>query len=584
MTAATNTIAIPLNRLVPGKENVRRTGRTVSIGELTASILAHGLRQNLNVRATEDGRYEVVAGGRRLRALKQLAKSKQLPKDHPVPCRVLTEGEDAGEISLVENVCRVAMHPADQFEAFHDLVNGRGFTIEQVAERFGVEPSLVEKRLKLAAVHPKLFAAYRKGDMNLDCLMAFTVSDDHEAQLRVWQGGRHGYLSAQHIRRSLTEGAIPADHKLALYVGLEAYTAAGGGVMRDLFDERSGGYLTDSGLVMRLAAEKIEAVVEDERAAGWKWVKAELETDYTTYYGCVRSVSFEDPCGDEDDEDTTDEAEAEGAQAEPDYGEDEKARSGVLIRVSRDGTLDIQRGLVHPDDLPRSTAAAKATKADPVKGEYSGPLVQDLTAHRTAALRLAMASNPAVALAATVHAMALPLLYRSQSGTCLDLSAKSRDLAPHASEDCTAYAKLGEMAAHWQATLPESAHDLMAWCVNAGQDVLLDLLAYLSALSVDAIRLRHDQTSADLKHADQLADILSLDMREHWTGSDGFYVRLSKPALVQVISEAKAPIGVSIAVLKKAEAARHVAKAVAGTGWLPVPLRSPAQPPAPAAA
>ena len=168
MTTTTDTITIPLNLLVQGKANVRRTGKRLSIEELTASIRAHGMRQNLNVRAIEEGRYEVVAGGRRLTALKQLAKEKHLPKDHPVPCRMLTEDEDAGEISLAENVCRIAMHPADQFEAFHALVHDKGLSVAEVAERFGVEPALVEKRLKLASVHPKLHAAYRKEDLTLD--------------------------------------------------------------------------------------------------------------------------------------------------------------------------------------------------------------------------------------------------------------------------------------------------------------------------------------------------------------------------------------------------------------------------------
>jgi ParB family transcriptional regulator, chromosome partitioning protein len=68
------------------------------------------------------------------------------------------------------------MHPADQFEAFKKLADeGRGE--EEIAARFGVTPQIVRQRLKLAVVSPKLIAAYRKENMTLDCLMAFTVSD-----------------------------------------------------------------------------------------------------------------------------------------------------------------------------------------------------------------------------------------------------------------------------------------------------------------------------------------------------------------------------------------------------------------------
>jgi len=144
---------IPLNHLVYSKANVRRTGKNEGIGELAASIAAHGLRQNLNVKPSDDGEhFEVVAGGRRLRAMKQLVKDKKLKKDVPVNCLVLEEGEDPEEISLVENAMRTAMHPDDQFEAFRGLIEDKGLSIEEVAARFGVTPSVVKQRLKLANV------------------------------------------------------------------------------------------------------------------------------------------------------------------------------------------------------------------------------------------------------------------------------------------------------------------------------------------------------------------------------------------------------------------------------------------------
>lgn len=107
-------IAIPLARLVASAANVRKTGAKEGIAELAASIAAHGLRQNLNVRPAPEGdRFEVVAGGRRLWALRLLAKQKKLPKDVTIPCIIITADEDASEISLVENTLRTSMHPDD---------------------------------------------------------------------------------------------------------------------------------------------------------------------------------------------------------------------------------------------------------------------------------------------------------------------------------------------------------------------------------------------------------------------------------------------------------------------------------------
>jgi ParB family chromosome partitioning protein len=173
---------IPLSQLVPSPDNVRKI--KTGIESLAVSIAAHGLLQNLQVRPGNGDTFELLAGGRRHAALKLLAKQKKIAPDYPVPCEV-REGSDATEISLAENEMREAMHPADQFEAFKKLADeGKG--PEEIAARFGTTPKIVAQRLKLAVVSPKLIALYRKEEMTLDCLMAFTVSDDHKGQEKVW--------------------------------------------------------------------------------------------------------------------------------------------------------------------------------------------------------------------------------------------------------------------------------------------------------------------------------------------------------------------------------------------------------------
>jgi ParB family chromosome partitioning protein len=129
-------IEIPLSRLVHSHSNVRKTGRSIGLEGLAASIAAHGLRQNLTVKLTTAGRYEVVAGGRRLAALKQLVKHGQLSREATVPCLVVAPEEEAKELSLVENAVRVDMHPDDQAQAFAELVRA-GSLIDDIAVRFG---------------------------------------------------------------------------------------------------------------------------------------------------------------------------------------------------------------------------------------------------------------------------------------------------------------------------------------------------------------------------------------------------------------------------------------------------------------
>jgi ParB family chromosome partitioning protein len=268
---------IELSKLVASKANLRRTGKTERIEELAASISAHGLLQNLTVRPTADEKFEVIAGGRRLAALKLLAKRKQWAKDAPVPCQIV-EGDNVTEISLAENALQCPMHPADQFEAFAAL-HRQDMNIEDIAARFGVTPQIVTQRLKLGAVSKKLMNAYRAGEMNLEQLSAFAITDNHSLQEKVWR--ELGYnKSRRAILEALNEGQVSTEDRRALYVGTEAYVAAGGHITRDLFDEEGGGFCDDAALLNSLTAEKLAIEAKKVSAEGWKWVAVELETAY----------------------------------------------------------------------------------------------------------------------------------------------------------------------------------------------------------------------------------------------------------------------------------------------------------------
>jgi ParB family chromosome partitioning protein len=273
----TTIVTIPLARLVPSPVNVRKTGGA-SIEDLAASIAAHGLMQNLQVRPNGE-KYEVVAGGRRLAALKWLAKQRKLPKGYEVPCRVLEDGDNPTEISLAENIIRQAMHPADQFDAWKALADA-GKSVEDIAARFGVTLGTVTQRLKLASVSPKLMAVYREDEMKLEQLMAFTVSDNHAAQEAAWFDVPPYDRAAYAIKRRLTHAHIATTDRRARFVGLDAYEAAGGAILRDLFAQENEGWLTDPALLDRLVSERLEREAEAVRAEGWRWVEIMHEIDY----------------------------------------------------------------------------------------------------------------------------------------------------------------------------------------------------------------------------------------------------------------------------------------------------------------
>ena len=185
---------IPLSLLSLAPENVRKTpADSLSDAEIKASIAALGLLKNLVVRAAEPGddgieRHPVIAGGRRLAALQALAAEGEIAADHPVPCLVRAGDADSEEVSLAENVVRVAMHPADQVEAFGKLA-AAGQTVAAIAARFGTSERIVEQRLRLGNAAPELLDAYRADKIDLEVLKAFAITTDRERQL-AWSGNR----------------------------------------------------------------------------------------------------------------------------------------------------------------------------------------------------------------------------------------------------------------------------------------------------------------------------------------------------------------------------------------------------------
>jgi ParB/RepB/Spo0J family partition protein len=179
------------------------------LSELAASIEAAGLLHNLVVVRGARGLHEVCAGGRRLRAMALLVEQGRWAENQPVPVLVVP-AEQALMASLIENVEREALNPADEFAAFARLIDG-GRSVEDVAAAFGVTPQVVKRRLKLAAVSPALLKLFREGGIGLDCLMVLASLDDPARQEQLWQQLPEWNRSADQLRRLLTRGEVESD-------------------------------------------------------------------------------------------------------------------------------------------------------------------------------------------------------------------------------------------------------------------------------------------------------------------------------------------------------------------------------------
>ena len=395
--------SIPLDRLELSPANVRRTaaGKT-AFAELKASIAAHGLLENLVVRPLGPGqegadRYAVIAGGRRLSALTDLVAEDVLAGDCPVPCRVIDNGTADNELSLAENVVRVAMHPADQVQAFGALAHD-GATVADIAARFGASERIVEQRLRLGNAAPELLDAYRADEIDLETLKSFAVTTDRARQMAVWEQVREqGYRpSGWQIKRMLTEDRVPATAVTARFVGVETYEDAGGIVDRDLFadeDER-GIWLADPVLLDKLASDRLQAAA-DELATRWNWAEARLDIDWSDLarFGRVQPQPAQptpeekaeaerlqvrhDELVNMDDDEWTEELVAEGdtietrldeidaaIEARAVYRPEDIAIAGCIVTVGRDGNLQLVQGLVRPEDMPPPEQRADTAPGD----------------------------------------------------------------------------------------------------------------------------------------------------------------------------------------------------------------------------
>jgi ParB family chromosome partitioning protein len=454
-------IFIPLNKLKKSPKNARKTPHSeAAIEAYAASIAAKGILQNLVVEpevdadGTPTGFYFVTIGeGRRLAQLLRV-KRKEIKKTEPIRC-IVDVANDPHEISLDENVTRENMHPADQFEAFKKLAEERGLGAEDIAARFGVTPHAVRQRLRLGAVSPKLMQIYRDGELGLDQLMAFAITEDHARQEAVYE--RLSYnRDASSIRRLLTETHVAATDRRAVFAGVEAYMEAGGTILRDLFTEDRGGYFEDVALLDLLVTAKLGREADALREAeGWKWTEAHL--DFPHAHGMRRTYPHPVELSPEDQaaleaakcevdqlaewNQTADElpdhvdarlyeleAEIERLEAKRRaYDPDDIAPGWAFVILNHDGMVRIERGFIRPgDEKPKAEQAGEASvTGDTEGGDVQAPqdenegesatdeddddrplsdsLVRDLTAHRTLGLR-ELAHRESRRLGETLHA------------------------------------------------------------------------------------------------------------------------------------------------------------------------------------
>ena len=297
------------------------------------------------------------------------------------------------------------------------------------------------------------------------------------------------------------------------------------------------------------------------------------------------------------------------------YDPAEIARAGAFVSIDGDGRLKAERGYVRPEDEAQNEAAGDAADAfvrDPIEivhvgadGEtrqvdpgtalsgnghpaeeeedgikpLSDRLVLELTAHRTLALRDALAGDPDIAFIAVLHGLALQSFYRYATDSCLEITWKSSGFSVQGPDlkECPSAKAIEDRHANWEKQLPDEPELLWEFLCNFDHDSRMALFAHCASLTVNALHEPWNRAQGRRRHADQLACALSLDMAAAgWKPTAENYLnRVPKARILEAVTEAKGDAAAElIDHLKKSDMAEQAERLLDGTGWLPEPLRT----------
>ena len=581
MTQAFKSVTVAIGDLVAHPANVRtnspETYASENIAHLKASIAELGLLQPLLVQKI-DGRFGVLAGGRRHAALTELVADKTakgFTDRTKIDCRLVPDDCDVTTaLSLAENITQAPMNAIDEFEAFARMMQVDGQTPETIAKTFGTTVAAVKGRLRYGLIHPDIRAAARSKAITLDVMKAFADHPSQDVQCEVFEAltKEDTYLPAYTVRNALKSRGVQVSDDIGAFVRKD-YEARGGAVAADLLDEHS--VLEDSALVETILLEKLTAAAEEERGEmGFAWAEAVIQYDYAAMadYGRVYPGPVEpDEAGqkrieeitaelekleremeNEDLEDAAyddlhkrvDELEAEAQDLQEAYSAEDLARSGVVATWSQ-GKISLHVGLVRPEDQPEKSGKAPGTPADKEATDsdeisYPASLTEDLKTERAMALGAAMTMHPEATLDLTLFKLVTDVLGRGMGVTQAIKVDARQEYRSHAKMDEIDGTSLEQVAAAHDALDLSWADDAKSPADQFAQFRVLDpgekakLVAYATAATTQSC-LARDRQRDSLMHEFEIE--VMPDIRAHWTPNAALFNRFKKAWLLKMLGE-----------------------------------------------
>ena len=310
----------------------------------------------------------------------------------------------------------------------------------------------------------------------------------------------------------------------------------------------------------------------------------------------------------------------------PSFEPTDVARAGAFVSIDSAGNLKVERGFVRPEDEapiePETPAGGADDEASVASGADAGTpppvqravitiggasepepaeedeglkplperLMMELTAHRTLALRDALANDPHVALTALLHKLVSDAFVRtSTAGGCLEVSVRHVFFQAQAADlkDSGSAQSVDERQKAWTADMPVGDDQaLWDWLDTLDQASRLALLAHCVSYGVNALFEKVDRYGGAglsqhglerrMAQADRLARAVNLDMAEAgWRPTvENYLGRVTKGRILEAVREAKGEQAAQlIDHLKKGDMAKEAERLLADSGWVPEPLR-----------
>ncbi|EMZ3309950.1 ParB/RepB/Spo0J family partition protein [Escherichia coli] len=601
LLAQTEEVSVPLDSLIKSPLNVRTVPYSAeSVSELADSIKGVGLLQNLVVHALPGDRYGVAAGGRRLAALNMLAERDIIQADWPVRVKVIPQ-ELATAASMTENGHRRDMHPAEQIAGFRAMAQ-EGKTPAQIGDLLGYSPRHVQRMLKLADLAPVILDALAEDRITTEHCQVLALENDTARQVQVFevacQSGWGGKPEVQTIRRLVTESEVAvAGNSKFRFVGADAFSPDE--LRTDLFSDDGDGYVDRVALDAALL-EKLQAVAEFLREAeGWGWCAGRMEPvgecreDARAY----RNLPEPEAVLTEAEEEHLNELMARYDALENQCEESDllaaemklidcmakvrawtpemRAGSGVVVSW-RYGNVCIQRGVQLrseddvADDADRTEQGLESASVE----EISLPLLTKLTSERTLAVQAALMQQPDKSLALLAWTLCLNVFDSKahSSPARIRLACEHYALTSDAPSGKEGAAFMALMAEHsrFAALLPEGWERDMTTFLSLSQEVLLSLLSFCTACSLNGVQTR-ECCHTSRSPLDTLETAIGFHMRDWWQPTKAnFFGHLKKPQIIAALNEA----GLSGAArdaekMKKGDAAEHAEFHMKDNRWVP---------------